>query len=70
MIAAEFFDPANGEPSPEAMKRVQAAALKAGLILLSCGVYMNTLRFLYPLTIEDAVFDEALAILENALMAK
>jgi len=70
MIAAEFFDPATGEPSPEAMKRVQAAALKAGLILLSCGVYMNTLRFLYPLTIEDAVFDEALAILENALMAK
>ncbi len=70
MIAAEFFDPTTGEPSPEAMKRVQAAALKAGLILLSCGVYMNTLRFLYPLTIEDAVFDEALAILENALMAK
>ena len=48
----EFFDPKTGEPSSEAMKRVQAAALEEGLILLSCGVYVNALRFLYPLTIE------------------
>ncbi|NOT15222.1 MAG: 4-aminobutyrate--2-oxoglutarate transaminase [Methylotenera sp.] len=67
MVAAEFFDPATGEPSPEAMKRVQAAALEKGLILLSCGVYLNTLRFLYPLTIQDQVFDEALDILDDAL---
>ncbi|ANJ67487.1 4-aminobutyrate transaminase [Halothiobacillus diazotrophicus] len=67
MIAAEFFDPATGAPSPDAVKRVQQAALKAGLILLSCGVYGNVVRFLYPLTIEDAVFDEALDILDRAL---
>jgi 4-aminobutyrate aminotransferase-like enzyme len=29
---------------------------------------MNTLRFLYPLTIQDEVFEEALSILEEALM--
>jgi 4-aminobutyrate aminotransferase len=68
MIAAEFYDPHTNEPSPDAMKRVQAAALEKGLILLSCGVYMNTLRFLYPLTIQDDVFEEALGILEEALM--
>ncbi|MGB2831773.1 MAG: 4-aminobutyrate--2-oxoglutarate transaminase [Methylotenera sp.] len=67
MIAAEFFDPKTGEPSTEAMKRVQAAALEEGLILLSCGVYVNALRFLYPLTIEDTVFDEALDIIDHAL---
>jgi 4-aminobutyrate aminotransferase len=67
MIAAEFFDPKTGEPSTDAMKRVQAAALENGLILLSCGVYVNALRFLYPLTIQDAVFDEALDILDAAL---
>lgn len=67
MIAAEFFDPATGAPSPDAVKRVQQAALGAGLILLSCGVYGNVVRFLYPLTIEDAVFDEALDILDRAL---
>ena len=68
MIAAEFYDPQTNEPSPDAMKRVQAAALEKGLILLSCGVYMNTLRFLYPLTVQDDVFEEALSILEGALL--
>ena len=68
MIAAEFFDPKTGEPSTDAMKRVQAAALESGLILLSCGVYVNALRFLYPLTIQDEVFDEALDILDRALL--
>ena len=68
MVAAEFFDPATGEPSPDAVKRVQQAALAEGLILLTCGVYLNVVRFLYPLTTEDAVFDEALNILERALL--
>ena len=68
MVAAEFFDPASGEPSPDAVKRVQQAALEEGLILLTCGVYANVMRFLYPLTTEDAVFDEALEILERALL--
>ena len=68
MIAAEFVDPATGEPSPDAVKRVQQAALEAGLILLTCGVYGNVMRFLYPLTIEDLVFDEALDILDGALL--
>ena len=67
MVAAEFFDPATGAPSPDAAKRVQQAALGEGLILLSCGVYANVIRFLYPLTTEDAVFDEALDMLDRAL---
>jgi 4-aminobutyrate aminotransferase len=69
MIAAEFFDPVTGEPSMEITKRVQQAALAQGLILLTCGVHTNALRFLYPLTIQDAIFDEALAILDHALAA-
>ncbi len=68
MVAAEFFDPASGKPSPEIAKQVQQAALADGLVLLTCGVYVNVVRFLYPLTIEDAVFDEALEILERALL--
>jgi 4-aminobutyrate aminotransferase len=67
MVAAEFFDPATGEPSPDAVKRVQQAALDEGLILITCGVYANVVRFLYPLTTEDAVFDEALDIIDRAL---
>ncbi len=48
-------------------KLVQQRALEAGLLLLSCGVYGNVIRFLFPLTIEDAVFEEGLAILQRAL---
>lgn len=68
MVALELND-ANGKPDAEAVKRVQARALEQGLILLSCGVYGNVLRFLYPLTIPDAQFDRALAILSDALAA-
>ena len=67
MIAVEFFDPATDKPSMDAVKRVQQAALAEGLILLSCGVYGNAIRFLYPLTIQDEVFDEALNIIDRAL---
>ncbi len=67
MLAAEFFDPITNEPSMDAVKRVQQAALAEGLILLTCGVYGNAIRFLYPLTIQDEVFDEALDIIDRAL---
>ncbi|MGS1108831.1 4-aminobutyrate--2-oxoglutarate transaminase [Achromobacter anxifer] len=69
MVALELNDPATGKPDAEAVKRVQARAIEKGLILLSCGVYGNVLRFLYPLTIPDAQFDSALAILSEALAA-
>lgn len=67
MIAAEFFNPTTNQPCMDAVKRVQQAALAEGLILLTCGVYGNAIRFLYPLTIQDAVFDEALDIIDRAL---
>ncbi len=54
-------------PDGAAAKRATARALERGLILLSCGVSGETIRLLYPLTIEDDVFDEGLARLELAL---
>lgn len=69
MVAAEFRRPGDGAPDAEFTKRVQAQALQRGLILLSCGVDANVVRFLFPLTVPDAVFDEALAILRDALRA-
>ncbi|MEO8038717.1 MAG: 4-aminobutyrate--2-oxoglutarate transaminase [Betaproteobacteria bacterium] len=70
MIAIEFNKVATNHPDPEFTRRVQLRALDNGLVLLTCGVYANALRFLFPLTIQDAVFDEALAILEQALVAE
>ena len=67
MIACEFVNPQTGAPDADRTKQVQQAALKKGLLLLTCGVYGNVLRFLFPLTIEDALFAEALAIIDCAL---
>ncbi|MDR7096687.1 4-aminobutyrate--2-oxoglutarate transaminase [Hydrogenophaga laconesensis] len=67
MVACEFIDPATGAPDADITKHVQMAALKRGLLLLTCGVYGNVIRFLFPLTIEDAVFAEGLAAFDAAL---
>ena len=69
MVACEFRK-TDGSPDADMTKRVQAAALAKGLILLTCGVDGNVIRFLFPLTIEQAIFDEALDILETALLAQ
>jgi len=68
MVAVEFSDPASGAPDADFAKRVQAHALKRGLILLTCGVDGNVIRFLFPLTIAQAHFDEALEVLKAALI--
>lgn len=67
MNAVEFA--AGGKPSPEFTNKVREEALSRGLILLTCGVYGNVIRFLPPLTVPDAVFDEALGIIEDAIRA-
>jgi 4-aminobutyrate aminotransferase len=67
MVAVEFND-ANGQPDADFTKRVQAEALKRKLILLTCGVNANVVRFLFPLAITQAVFDEALGILKDSLL--
>jgi 4-aminobutyrate aminotransferase len=67
MVACDFVNPQTGAPDADKAKQVQQAALKKGLLLLTCGVNGNVLRFLFPLTIEDAVFDEGLDILALVL---
>ncbi|MBA8734814.1 4-aminobutyrate--2-oxoglutarate transaminase [Chromobacterium violaceum] len=69
MIAVEFNQPGSHQPDPDFAKKVQQHALANGLILLTCGIYANVVRFLFPLTIEDEVFAEALGKLEAALKA-
>jgi len=69
MNAVEFNVAGSHTPNPEMTNRVREEALKRGLILLTCGVYGNVIRFLAPLTIQDAVFDEALDILEASILA-
>ncbi|MBP9950131.1 MAG: 4-aminobutyrate--2-oxoglutarate transaminase [Cypionkella sp.] len=69
MVAVEFANPSTHEPDAGFTTRVRVEAQKRGLILLTCGVYGNVVRFLAPITIPDAHFTEALGIIEASIAA-
>jgi 4-aminobutyrate aminotransferase len=69
MVAVEFNRAGSDQPDADFTKKVQAEALKRNLILLTCGVNANVVRFLFPLTIQQPVFDEAMDVLRAALLA-
>ncbi|MEX1235145.1 MAG: 4-aminobutyrate--2-oxoglutarate transaminase [Roseovarius sp.] len=69
MVAAEFNLPDGSAPNPDMTNRIRMEALKRGLILLTCGVYGNVIRFLAPITIQDEIFAEAMDILEESIAA-
>ncbi len=67
MNAVEFNDVKKNVPSADFANAVRLKALEKGLILLTCGVHGNVIRFLAPLTIQDNVMNEALDILEASI---
>jgi 4-aminobutyrate aminotransferase/(S)-3-amino-2-methylpropionate transaminase len=68
MIAIELVKNRRADaPDAELTKALVQAAGRRGLIILSCGLYSNVIRFLAPLTIEESLLDEGLLILEQAL---
>ena len=70
MFAFELIKPGTkNTPDPDAAKALTTKVAELGLILLSCGVYANSIRVLVPITVEDAILDEALGMLEAALRA-
>jgi 4-aminobutyrate aminotransferase-like enzyme len=70
MTAIELVrDGDSHEPDAALTDRVVAQARERGLILLKAGLYGNVIRILVPLTIEDALLDKALAILDASLAA-
>ncbi|RCV89777.1 4-aminobutyrate--2-oxoglutarate transaminase [Billgrantia montanilacus] len=58
---------ANHTPDADLAGALCKKAREKGLVLLSCGLYGNTIRFLMPVTIEDEVLEEGLAIVEESL---
>lgn len=66
MVATEFTD-VQGRPDKDTCKRVQAACLEAGLLLLTCGGFENIIRWIPPLMVSSAQITEALEIFEGAL---
>ncbi len=66
-MAALDIVSADQSPDPELAAAMCKRAREKGLILLSCGLYGNTIRFLMPVTIEDTILEEGLAIVEALL---
>ena len=66
-MAALDIVSADQTPDAELTAALCKRAREKGLILLSCGLYGNTIRFLMPVTIEDKVLEEGLAIVEACL---
>lgn len=68
MVAVEFVKDGDADrPDADLAKAIVAEAAKQGLILLSCGVRGNVIRFLPALTTPDAIIAEALEILEATI---
>jgi 4-aminobutyrate aminotransferase/(S)-3-amino-2-methylpropionate transaminase len=61
-------DRATKEPAGgETMGAIARGALERGVIVLTAGTYGNVLRLLPPVTIEDALLEEGLDLLEEAV---
>jgi len=68
MIAVELVEDGDAtKPAADLTKAIVGAAYENGLVLLSCGVNGNVVRFLPALTISDELIDEGFDILESCL---
>lgn len=69
MIGIEFVEPGTTEPAPALAKAIAAECHRQGVLLLVCGTYGNVIRLLPPLVIDFALLDDALDVLEAAVVA-
>ena len=68
MVAIELVKNRRADaPDADLTKALVQAAGRRGLVILSCGLYSNVIRFLAPLTIETALLDEGLDLFEASL---
>ncbi|MCR2763956.1 4-aminobutyrate--2-oxoglutarate transaminase [Microbacterium sp. zg.B48] len=67
MIAAEFVDPATGDPDAALTTAIAKHCIANGVIVLTCGTYGNVIRFLPPLSISDELLGEGMDVVASAL---
>lgn len=68
MIGVELVaDPETREPSAAAFKHLQGFARDHGMVVISCGLHGNVLRFIPPMVTSAAELDDAISIIGGAL---
>ncbi|MFO0990703.1 MAG: 4-aminobutyrate--2-oxoglutarate transaminase [Hyphomicrobiales bacterium] len=69
MVAFEVVTEHGGsKPDAAGAKALAAKCLERGLLILTCGVYSDTIRLLTPLTASKEILKEGLDILEAAIV--
>lgn len=66
MVATEFTDPKR-QPWTDRAKAVVKASLDNNLLLLTCGSYDNTVRWIPPLIVTEQQIKDALEVFKKAL---
>ncbi len=69
MIGTEFVVDGRAEKAKSLAKAIIHAAEERGLLLLTCGTYDNTIRWIPPLNVSRDQVQEGLRIFEEALKA-
>ena len=70
MVSMELVkDQSTREPDADLTKKLVQDASQNGLVLISCGVRGNVIRYLVPLTAADALINEGMDIVETRLAA-
>jgi 4-aminobutyrate aminotransferase / (S)-3-amino-2-methylpropionate transaminase / 5-aminovalerate transaminase len=73
MIAIELVQPGTGDtakaPNAQAVSELISYSAQRGVLFLSAGTYGNVLRFLPSLAMSDALIQDALTVLDDALAA-
>jgi 4-aminobutyrate aminotransferase len=69
MIGTEFIVDGRPEKAKPVVKQIVRAAEERDLLLLTCGTYDNTVRWIPPLNVTEAQIQDGLNIFEQALKA-
>ena len=69
MMAIELCKPGTTEPDAARTAAVAAYCHQNGVVVLTCGTWGNVFRFLPPLSIGDALLDEAFDVVAEAFTA-
>jgi 4-aminobutyrate aminotransferase len=67
MIGTEFIVDGRADKAKPMVKQIIHAAEERDLLLLSCGTYDNTIRWIPPLNVTEAQIKDGLAVFEDAL---
>lgn len=67
LLAIELVKPGTLEPDAELTKRISAACLREGVLVLTAGTYGNVIRFLPPLVIGFELLADALDVITDVV---